>query len=379
MMNLGPEPRRLVLLLDGTWNRREHTTNIWRMRLLLEHSPQQLVYYDEGVGTEQFEKIRGGALGTGLSRKVLAAYLWLMENYCSAQDSPTGVADDVFIFGFSRGAFTARSLAGFLGLCGLVRRDAPVSILSAHEMSKTKGATRAHRDMRYFRLLYSIEVPVKFLGVWDTVGALGVPKFDFPFVEKYEYHKAVELHDIVQHARHALALDEHRKLFEPTLFPAAGRKQTLEQRWFTGSHANVGGGYDRDGLFLRPLQWMVDEAERKGLRFRTSLSRLSNRFYRSLPRNSLGEIALGSYYLTQGLKRFDRTVAFSDPTVQTLDYTVIQRWLWHQQYDPPALRGILGKKPTRGRVFRISIAEICARVSTARLSSNPDHKNGFIV
>jgi len=103
--------RRLVLLFDGTWNRRENATNVWRMRLLLEHYAEQLVYYDEGVGTKQLERIRGGALGSGLSAKVLSGYLWLMENYREGRENASGKPDEIFIFGFSRGAFTARSLA----------------------------------------------------------------------------------------------------------------------------------------------------------------------------------------------------------------------------------------------------------------------------
>jgi uncharacterized protein (DUF2235 family) len=238
--------RRLVLLFDGTWNRRENATNVWRMRLLLEQSADQIVYYDEGVGTKKLELIRGGALGTGLSAKVLDGYLWLMENYRGALENVSGVPDEIFIFGFSRGAFTARSLAGLLSLCGLMHKDAPISVLTAFETSRRDGVSRQTQYLRRFRRGYSVDVPVTFLGVWDTVGALGIHKLDIPFLERYQYHKISEV-DIVAHVRHALALDEHRKVFAATLFPAPQVGQTLEQRWFTGSHANVGGGYEEDG------------------------------------------------------------------------------------------------------------------------------------
>jgi uncharacterized protein (DUF2235 family) len=112
--------RNLVMLFDGTWNRRESTTNVYRTKLMLEQSDDQMVYYDQGVGTEKFEEICGGAFGTGLSQKVLAGYLWLMENHREG--------DDIYIFGFSRGAFTARSLAGMLSLCGLLHLDASRSV-----------------------------------------------------------------------------------------------------------------------------------------------------------------------------------------------------------------------------------------------------------
>jgi uncharacterized protein (DUF2235 family) len=353
--------RRLVLLFDGTWNRRENSTNVWRMRLLLEQSADQLVYYDEGVGTEKLELIRGGALGTGLSAKVLDGYLWLMENYRGGLENVSGLPDEVFIFGFSRGAFTARSLVGLLSLCGLMHKDAPISVLTAFETSRRKGVSRKTPYLRRFRRRYSVDVTVTFLGVWDTVGALGIHKLDIPLFERYQYHKVSEV-DIVAHVRHALALDEHRKVFAPTLFPAPQQGQTLEQRWFTGSHANVGGGYEEDGLFLRPLVWMVEEASAFGLKFRLPPISLRKAFYRSRIIDSLAEAAHGLYRATQLFKPYARQLMLDDPTMQTVDYTVMQRWLWRPDYHPLPLKSLLGIKLPRSRMLRLPIAEICALV-----------------
>jgi uncharacterized protein (DUF2235 family) len=353
--------RRLVLLFDGTWNRRENATNVWRMRLLLEQSADQIVYYDEGVGTKKLERIRGGALGTGLSAKVLDGYLWLMENYRGAQENASGVADQIFIFGFSRGAFTARSLVGLLSLCGLMHKDAPISVLTAFETSRRDGVSRQTQYLRRFRRGYSGDAPVTFLGVWDTVGALGVHKLDIPFMERYQYHKVSEV-DIVAHVRHALALDEHRKVFAPTMFRAPQAGQTLEQRWFTGSHANVGGGYEKNGLFLRPLEWMVGEASAFGLTFRLPPIALRKAFHRSRVIDSLAETAHGMYRATQWFKRYTRELAVNDPTMQTIDYTVMQRWLWQPDYQPLPLKTVLGTKLPRSRMFRLPIAEICALI-----------------
>ena len=375
----GGRGRRLVLLFDGTWNRREHTTSVWRTRLMLEASEEQLVYYDQGVGTDPGEKIGGGAIGTGLSRKTLAGYLWLMENYRPAHESPQGVADEIFILGFSRGAFTARSLTGLLGLCGLLRRAAPVSVQRAFDLSRIEGLERNHSLMKRFRRRNSHKGPVrvKFLGVWDTVGALGVPKLRLPFTERYAFHK-VELQQIVEHARQALALDERRRLFAPAIWPGTvAPHQTLEQRWFTGSHANVGGGYARDGLPMRPLQWMVDEAASHGLVFRSRISRLTDAFYASLPRDPLDEIGLGIYYLTQGFKRMHREVELGTASRQTVDYTVLERWLWDHTYEvPPSLeRALLRKGPRQySRSVRLDDGQIATALGDALV---PGPTRGF--
>jgi uncharacterized protein (DUF2235 family) len=350
------------------------------MRLVLEQSAEQLIYYDEGVGTERFERISGGALAKGLSAKVLGAYLWLMENYRTAEDSLTGDSDQIYIFGFSRGAYTARSLVGLLSLCGLVRRDAPTSVLNAFMLSRTRDYVRSTPPVALFRRECSDEVRVRFLGLWDTVAALGIHKLDLPLLERYHHHKAIELHDIVENCRHALALDEHRALFAPTLFPSRSRQgQTLEQRWFTGSHANVGGGYDRDGLFLRPLQWMIDEAVQAQLVFKRHAAILPDAFYRSTVTNSLEETALGAYYATQGFKRFDRRLTFRDATEQTLDFTVIQRLAWDHTYKPPALAKLLAKPVDRTSSFRADVSELLRRVQSVQLSQNPLQRDAFIV
>jgi hypothetical protein len=347
---------------------------------MLDHSAEQLVYYDQGVGTERFEKIRGGAFATGLSAKVMAGYLWLMENYRGEADSPTRIADDVYIFGFSRGAFTARSLVGVLSLCGLVRRDAPTSVANAFRISRTEGFARRSSVLQRFRAEFSDEIRVKFLGVWDTVAALGVHKLDLPFLERHEHHKAIDLHEIIEHGRHALAIDEHRALFEPTLFPSPIPSQSLEQRWFIGSHANVGGGYERDGLFLRPLQWMADEAAKKQLVFKRRATMLPDSFYRSTVIDSLQETFYGAYYLTQRFRPFYRSPKLQDTTHQTLDFTILQRWLWDRTYDSPVLRSLLGAKVApRPGDDRTAVSDIGKFLPHVKLSPNQDHVDGFVV
>lgn len=340
-------PRRLVLLFDGTWNKREDTTNVWRMRALLRNDSDQCLYYDEGVGTQKGEKIGGGVFGTGISSKVLAGYLWLVENYESASESPRGLADEVFIFGFSRGATCARSLVGLLSIVGLLHLEAATRIRDAFELSRTDGIDESHAISRDFRARNSRPIRIKFLGVWDTVMSLGIPGYPDVKLPSFEYnamHKVVELPSIVDNARHALAIDERRALFDATLWPESQIHQSMEQRWFIGAHANVGGGYDRDGLFRRPLQWLQQEAITAGLEFRKYIVDVGAEFYGSSPRDSLGDAKLGLYYLTQKLKPFDRQIKLGGRTNEYIDYTVLERWLWDPTYEPPPLRPIFGPK-----------------------------------
>ena len=348
-----PPPRRLVLLFDGTWNKREDTTNVWRMRMLLRPSEDQLVYYDEGVGTQKGERFTGGALGSGISAKVLNGYLWLMEHFESADESLRRADDEIYVFGFSRGATCARSLVGFLSICGLLHMDAATRIRDAFELSRVEGMAEGHPVARRFRARHSRVAAIRFLGLWDTVQSLGVPKVSslpeikLPWFEHNALHKVVELPSIVREARHALALDERRLAFDATLWPSARPRQTMEQRWFIGSHANVGGGYERDGLFRRPLQWLRSHAEAAGLKFRRPLVRLGDAFYETAPRDSLGEIGYGMYYAIQGFKAHTRRVALGGATHECLDYTVLERWLWLPEYQPAALQAILGSKQRR--------------------------------
>ena len=256
--------RRLVLCLDGTWNSEKSFTNVWRLHIALKRSTTQLVYYDQGVGSAKLEALTGGALGQGLSRNVLRAYLWLTEHY-----RPD---DEIFVFGFSRGAYTARSLVGFLSTCGLLAPDAPFNIEYAFEVYRHPGVTRdssAARELRRTFALGGDKVlwpKVCLVGVFDTVGALGVPGVQLPLLENYHWHK-VHLSPIVEHAYHAVAIDEHRELFNVALWCNRYPWQTVEQRWFPGAHANVGGGYERDPLSIRPLEWMQQRAKSCGLEF----------------------------------------------------------------------------------------------------------------
>jgi uncharacterized protein (DUF2235 family) len=258
----------LVVCLDGTWNRpdAEHPTNVVKLaRNLVNDFKTQTVYYDPGVGTgSKLDQLVGGATGLGIKENLEQAYRFLVENYSQG--------DRIFLFGFSRGSYTARSLGGLIYKCGLLKREC------SGELERALGCyiDSRHPDTRNittFRDKHSATQQVFFIGVWDTVGALGVPA---GFIGKKLSQWRNEFHDtkinpLVGHAYHAVALDERREAFEPTLWSQsdkASSAQILEQVWFPGVHSDVGGGYEDSSLSDLALAWMQGKAKAAGLAFK---------------------------------------------------------------------------------------------------------------
>ncbi|MDF1502536.1 DUF2235 domain-containing protein [Roseisolibacter sp. H3M3-2] len=274
--------KRLVVCADGTWNSKDHAkddgaglTNVAKLaRAVAERDAagvEQRTYYHEGVGVGPWhEKVLGGAFGVGLSRNVQACYGWLVDQY-----EP---GDQLFLFGFSRGAYTARSIAGLVRNSGLLKREHRARVEEAYALYRDRAPDAHPRAAKSvaFRQAYAHEPRIHCLGVWDSVGALGVPTsgpVGWWTRRKYGFHD-VGLSARVDHAFHALAIDERRKPFAPSLWeiPDAdltpGRTQVVEQVWFAGVHANVGGGYADCGLSDAALAWMIDRAAGAGLAFR---------------------------------------------------------------------------------------------------------------
>ena len=348
----------LALFLDGTWNTTHDNTNVWRLKSLCQQSAAQLVYYSAGVGTQRGEKITGGAFGIGINEEVIAAYDWLVENY--------EADDQIFIFGFSRGAFTARSLAGFVSKCGLLKLGSPVSLNQLYERYRTGKAPsilslqHSTQDLSQedkWLKRYSRPVPIWFQGVWDTVGALGVPLPCVPNVSRHDFDfLETDLRINDTHAYHALAIDEHREAFRPTLWtqnasaPSAAPDMRdfphIEQRWFVGAHANVGGGYPNDLLAQAPLMWMMSKAAQHGLQFRDSVE-LDEGATDCPVHDSLAEMVHGIYEILTFGKHYYRTIG--EPARQTdtgrvvainesIDSTVFARWRSNPSYRPPNLK-----------------------------------------
>ena len=254
--------RYLVVCCDGTWNTPEQEqagvpipTNVVRLYNALAETDTQLRYYHPGVGTGagMVDHVVGGGVGTGLSLNVMSAYAWLAATY-----EP---GDAVCLFGFSRGAYTARSVAGMIGHCGLPR-------ISETDPERWTTIERLYRD-RYRAGAPMLPDPphVRFLGVWDTVGALGIPeslglvRAGADLLGLVPRFHNTSLGHYVDHARHAVALDERRGPFVPTLWNNVDVEapRTAKQVWFPGNHCDVGGGHLQTGLSDGALQWMIEE------------------------------------------------------------------------------------------------------------------------
>jgi uncharacterized protein (DUF2235 family) len=272
--------KNIVVCLDGTWNQPEKLnghrapTNVLKfMRALLPTGANgrcQVVFYDPGVGTGSvIDRITGGAFGIGLSQNVLDGYGFIANNYDAGEDD--GEPDDIFLFGFSRGAFTARSLAGMLGAVGLLEKRDMNRLPEAFDIYRTKPENRK-RHPSYGLVNETRKVTIMCIGVWDTVGALGIPVTWLKWLgrRRYGFHN-VELGSNVRSAYHALAIDEHRKPFEATMWQRPSdqpkHQQVVEQVWFAGAHSNIGGGHGDSGLSDIALQWMIEKAESCGLSF----------------------------------------------------------------------------------------------------------------
>ena len=274
--------KRIVVCCDGTWNTPDKCrdgvyaiTNVARVALgtplIGADGREQAVYYDKGVGTGKFDILRGGVFGWGLSRNIRKAYAFLIRCY-----EP---GDDIFLFGFSRGAYTVRSLAGLIRNSGLLKRNFEEKIGEAYELYRRPGGVEKPRSnrMTLFRKSFSHDTRIHFIGVWDTVGALGVPMLiNIPFLSRRWTFHDVKLSTHVDNAFHALAVDEHRKPLTPAIWEQqadslalrrGGRPQRLEQVWFAGSHSDVGGGYpeNESGLSRLSLEWMAERARECGL------------------------------------------------------------------------------------------------------------------
>jgi uncharacterized protein (DUF2235 family) len=266
--------KRIVLCFDGTWNKpaddklpvdRQVETNVRRFYESVhskgDDGVRQVSWYNAGVGTEWYNRLTGGAFGSLLDQHILDGYRTLVHQY---EDG-----DEIYILGFSRGAYTARSLVGMIRNCGLVESGFlnPIRIGTAYGIYRTRDDGVDSETATSFRSHYSREVKIKFVGVWDTVGALGIP---LEFVEKlnaqfYQFHDT-RLSSIVENACQAIALDEHRGDYDICLWsPSEQPDQPLEQRWFCGAHCDVGGGYPDRSLSDLALRWMEDKAAALGL------------------------------------------------------------------------------------------------------------------
>jgi uncharacterized protein (DUF2235 family) len=258
--------KNIVVLSDGTGQLggKNYNTNVYKLFNLLEdRTDRQIAFYDPGLGTD-WRKITGNISGRGFSKNLLDCYRFIFQNF--------EADDQIYLFGFSRGAATVRSLSGFLHLFGILPKCREDLIQQAYSIYKIRNADqRVKRAEELVEKNSTMWCKIRFLGVWDTVAALGLPlKWASYFLDRFFPHRFhnFQLSDSVEYARHALAIDEERKTFHPTLWDKLGPgepKDRLKQVWFSGVHTDVGGGYKEDELSNITLCWMIQEATAKGL------------------------------------------------------------------------------------------------------------------
>jgi hypothetical protein len=253
--------KRLIICCDGTWNTPDRPTNVVKLvRGILpvaNDGMHQVVFYDQGVGTYNFfDRVIGGAFGKGIEQNVLDAYRFLAHNY--------RVGDEIFCFGFSRGAYTARALGGMLNTIGLLPKDELQDLSVAYRYYRTPPKKREPNIYNH-----NLKPEITMMGVWDTVGSLGAPtpilgKLTKPLVGFFNTH----LSAYIKNAYQALAIDEKRGPFVPALWTGdVAADQTVQQVWFAGVHSDVGGGFKETGLSDTALMWMLQKASALGLEF----------------------------------------------------------------------------------------------------------------
>ncbi len=259
--------KNIVVFSDGTGQEGGvgNDSNVYKLFKAVENrTPKQISFYDSGLGSGT-QKILGLATGYGISKNIKECYRFIFENY--------EAGDKIYLFGFSRGAATVRSLSGFIHAFGILPKSRPELIKKAYKLYRIKNKQKRLDAEREFQLRYhTMWTCIEFVGVWDTVAALGVP---MPKLDKlislipgfsHNFHN-FNLSKSICNAAQALSIDEERMTFRPNLWNAkTNENQTMEQVWFLGAHTDVGGGYDETGLSDIPFHWMVKKAEKFGLR-----------------------------------------------------------------------------------------------------------------
>lgn len=331
--------KRLVICADGTWNRPEEDlqkdvpTNVLRLaraiRPLAADGQPQHVFYDWGIGSYH-NAVIGGVTGQGIHKNIMDAYRYIVQNFTPGTD--------IYLFGFSRGAYTVRSLCGLINNCGILKRPDARLIQQAFDHYKKTGDDWKPSGAKSvdFRNAHSHESrEIRFVGAWDTVGALGVPFSLMGLFDRKDEFYDTKLGNNVRIARHAMAIDERREDFEPTLWdPREGLD--LKQMWFAGSHSDIGGGYPADdqGLLASDsaLEWMVEQARNAGLDIEEHLPAGINPSARARLHNSRRHVFRFARPLIRNLKPDDVETAIHP--------SVAERWRVDPDYRPPNLKQI---------------------------------------
>lgn len=331
----------IIICADGTWNRPEEDiqkdfpTNVLKLARAIKPSSgalKQHVFYDWGLGSYH-NNISAGATGRGIHKNILDGYRYIVQNYASG--------DKIYLFGFSRGAYTVRALCGLINNCGILKRPDAKRITEAWDIYKSSSNANHPDgdDAVQFRSAYCHRSrKVHFVGVWDTVGALGIPFSLMGLFESKDEFYDTKMGSNVSFARHALAIDEQREDFEPTVWESRTGVD-LKQVWFAGVHADVGGSYppDKESKLIAadaPLKWMLGEATRNGLKIEPHITNALTDGVKAKTHKSRNHV----YRFKTPLHR--PLVVDDKPT--KIHPSVKERYLADSNYRPPQLKRLLG-------------------------------------
>lgn len=286
--------KKVIICTDGTWNTPhgigavEIDTNVRKLYCSLAELPEQMRYYDSGVGTDgtPIDHLTGGAMGEGLFEKVQDGYEFLAYVW--------DPGDEIYIFGFSRGAYTARSLGGMIAGFGVPTRNfdnmTVQKVFAAYR--QTDPALRASMKSALDAEYGLADAQIRMIGVWDTVGSLGIPGVLFSVLHQQKYgFLDTKLHPCIQSAYHAVSVDERRIQFHPTLWTnedgsARANDKQVQQVWFSGAHCDIGGSYEECGLSDIALGWMMKNAIDCGLQF---TDEAKAKYLKVDPKNAVGQ------------------------------------------------------------------------------------------
>lgn len=333
----------IVICADGTWNRPEEDlekdfpTNVLKLARAVKPSAngvKQHVFYDWGLGSYH-NSVGAGATGRGIHKNILDGYRYIVQNY--------DLDDHIYLFGFSRGAYTVRALSGLINNCGILKRADANLISQAWKIYKSPSAkNRPDGEAAiFFRENHChTSRKIHFVGVWDTVGALGIPFSLMGLFESHDEFYDTKMGANISITRHALAIDEQREDFEPTVWTSRPGVD-LKQIWFAGVHSDVGGSYPPDkqtGLRSSdaPLAWMLDEATHAGLEIEPHIRTTLTDGAKGDLHNSRNHV----YRLKSPLQRpliIDDKPTRIHPSVKT-------RYLADSSYRPPQLKKLVDQQ-----------------------------------
>ncbi len=330
----------IVICADGTWNRPEEDiekdfpTNVLKLARAVKPSAdgvKQHVFYDWGLGSYH-NSVSAGATGRGIHKNILDGYRYIVQNY-----DPD---DHIYLFGFSRGAYTVRALSGLINNCGILKRADANLISQAWKIYKSpssKNQPNAEAATFFLENHCHTSRKVHFVGVWDTVGALGIPFSLMGLLDRHDEFYDTKMGSNVSIARHALAIDEKREDFEPTVWTSRPGVD-LKQVWFAGVHSDIGGSYPPDkqtGIRASdaPLEWMLDEATRAGLEIESHIRT-------TLTDGAKGDLHQSRNHVYRFKSPLQRPLIIDDKPTR-IHPSVKTRYLADSSYRPPKLKELV--------------------------------------